>query len=112
MLPPPPDHQIRSASGVIATPNQLWRTVCLFDDLFFLEVDDREFMGIVTASRGQHVAVVGQRDDVERQVGEWYLLTGRLQRPAIGEEKFLVRRTCKAGRLLCQECHDHHRTPD
>ena len=44
-------------------------------------------MGVVPAGGGQHMAVVGQRDEVERQVRQGDLLTGRTQDPAIRQEE-------------------------
>ncbi len=44
-------------------------------------------MRVVPAGGGQHVAVIGQRDEVERQVRQGDLLTGRTQDPAIRQEE-------------------------
>ena len=64
----------------------------VIDDLPFMEVDERQLVGVVAARGGQRVAVVGQRDDVQRQVGQRDVLAGRLQGPAVGQEESLVRR--------------------
>ena len=57
-------------------------------------------MSVVAGRGSQHVPVVSQRDDVERQVGERNVLAGRLECPAIGQKKALIGRSGVAGRFL------------
>ena len=81
------------------------------DDFCFLEVDERELMRVVTGRGGECVAIVSERDDVERKVGQGNRPAGRLQRPAVRQEKALFGRACVARRFLGQKSADCDRTP-
>ena len=56
---------------------------------FSLQVDERQLVGVVTAGGDERMAVVGQRDDVQRQVRQRDVLPGGLQGPPVGQEKSL-----------------------
>ena len=74
----------------------------MIDDLPFMKVDERQLVRVVAAGGGQRVPVVGQRDDVQRQVGQSDVLAGRLQGPAVGQEEPLFRRARIARSFLGQ----------
>ena len=80
-----PPHAIlrrRRRQAEPALPHRL-----LIDDLRFGEIDERQFVFVVAAGGDEGVFVVGQRNDVERQVREDDVFAGRREHPAVGQQE-------------------------
>ncbi len=82
------------------------------DDFSFVQIDERELVRVVAGRGGKCMAVAGQWDDVEREVGEGDRASGWFQGPAVREEEAVVSRACVARLLLGQRSAHSDRSPN
>ena len=82
--PCPPDFVLGRCGGEAEPALFDLLAIC---DLFVGQVDHDQLMLVEPAAGHQHVAAVGQRDDIQRHVRERDLLARRSEGPAVGQQE-------------------------